>query len=136
MKHLTLHILPDHLAVCRLPADAPIPERPPSAAFWAVTYTGEELSVVLPQEAASPRWRVEPGWRCLKVLGPLDFGLTGVLAAIAVPLAEAGVPIFALSTYDTDYVLVKGEDLDRAKEALRACGHVVEPSSGLARPGS
>jgi hypothetical protein len=67
--------------------------------------------------------RCEPGWRALAVKGPLDFGLTGILASIAAPLAEAGISIFAISTFDTDYVLVKAERLDDAVEALRRAGH-------------
>jgi hypothetical protein len=67
--------------------------------------------------------RCEPGWRALAVEGPLDFGLTGILASIATPLAEAGISLFAISTFDTDYVLVKAERLDDAMEALRRAGH-------------
>ena len=66
---------------------------------------------------------VERGWRALGVLGPLDFGLTGILASIAAPLAAAGVSIFAISTYDTDYVLVRETALATAVDALRAAGH-------------
>lgn len=65
----------------------------------------------------------ETGWRCLKVSGPLDFGLTGILASLAAPLAAAKIPIFAISTFDTDYVMVKAEHLARALEVLRAAGH-------------
>ncbi|HJX27758.1 MAG TPA: ACT domain-containing protein [Thermoanaerobaculia bacterium] len=126
MHPLTLLVLPDRLAVCRLPPDAPFPALPPDG-FWSVTRTSEELSVILP-EAAVPReteWKIEPGWRILRVEGTLDFSLTGILASIAEPLAESGVPLFALSTYDTDYVLVRDADLDWAKSALAARGHEV-----------
>ena len=71
-------------------------------------------------------WKAEKGWRCLKVLGPLDLGLTGILASLAAPLAEAGVPIFAISTYDTDYILVKEENLEKARQGLQASGASVE----------
>jgi hypothetical protein len=125
MSPLTLHVLPDRLAVCRLAPDAPVPGRPVNAGFWSITHTGDELSIVLPEEGIPVGCQAEPGWRCLMVEGLLDFGLTGILASLAVPLAEAGVSIFAISTYDTDYVLVKDDDLDRAAQALSASGHRV-----------
>lgn len=126
MSGLSLHVLPERLAVCRLAPDAPVPAQPGGAGFWSVTRTSDELSVVLPEETVPSEWEAETGWRCLKVQGPLDFGLTGILASLATPLAEVGVPIFALSTYDTDYVLVKESDLEKAKRALSANGHRVE----------
>jgi hypothetical protein len=125
MNGLSLCILPDRLAVCRLPPDAPLPEPPSRASFWSATCTEDELSIVLPEEAMPTDWQAERGWRCLKVLGPLDFSLTGILASLAASLAEAGVPIFAISTYDTDYILVKEENLERAKQALLTSGHSV-----------
>jgi hypothetical protein len=70
--------------------------------------------------------RAETGWRCLKVQGPLDFNLTGILSSIAAPLAEVEVSIFAISTYNTDYILVKENDLEKAKQALRASGHTLK----------
>jgi len=73
----------------------------------------------------SAGWEAEIGWRCLKVLGPLDFSLTGILASLAVPLAEASVSIFAMSTYNTDYILVREGDLEKAKQVLLAIGHIV-----------
>ena len=91
----------------------------------AVTRTIDELSVVCSEEAVPPEAPSERGWRALKVQGPLDFSLTGVLAALTVPLAAASIPIFALSTYDTDYVLVAARDLTRAAEALTQAGHSV-----------
>jgi hypothetical protein len=126
VNDLSLCILPGRLAICRLPPDAPLPEPSSQASFWSVTRTEEELSIVLPEEAVSAGWHAEGGWRCLKVLGPLDFGLTGILASLAASLAEAGVPIFAISTYETDYILVKEENLERAKYALLASGHSVK----------
>jgi hypothetical protein len=128
MHPLTLLVLPDRLAVCRLPPDAPLPVLPADG-LWSVTRTSEEMSVILP-EAAIPRetdieWKIEPGWRVLRVEGTLDFSLTGILASIAEPLAESGVPLFALSTYDTDYILIRDADLEWAKSALAASGHEV-----------
>ena len=121
----TLTILPERLAICRLPPEEALPERPPHARFWSVTRTEEELSIVLPEEYAPAGSRAETGWRGLKVEGPLDFDTPGILASLALPLAKAGISIFALSTYDTDYILVPEGNLEQAKEVLRAEGHTV-----------
>lgn len=129
---LPLAVLPDTLAVCRLSPAAPIPawalaSRPVSV----VARTGDELSLVVaesalpPDGAAEPEFRIEGGWRAFVVRGPLPFDLVGVFASMAQPLAEAGLSIFALSTFDTDYVLVKGTDLSRAREVLLTAGHDV-----------
>ena len=91
----------------------------------SVTRTAAELSIVAPSAAVPPEVRAERDWRALRVAGPLDFALTGILASLAAPLADAGVSIFALSTYDTDYVLVRHPQLDVALAALRAAGHTV-----------
>jgi len=124
---VSVRVLDGELAVCRLPAGAPAPPAPAGAELFAVTRTREELSVVCPAAHAPADATVEPGWRALCVLGPLDFGLTGILASLAAPLAAAGVSIFAISTYDTDYVLVREDALAAAVEALRGAGHVVSP---------
>jgi hypothetical protein len=87
--------------------------------------TRDELTVVCVERLVPPEVIAERGWRALQVQGPLDFALVGVLAAITVPLAEAGVSIFAISTYDTDYILVKEEALERAIQALGQAGFLV-----------
>jgi uncharacterized protein len=122
-----LRVLPGELAIARLEPDAPVPEWAAAAPaeLSAVVRTAAELSVVCADAAVPPGVRAERGYRALAVAGPLDFGLTGVLAALAVPLAEAGVPIFAVATYDTDHLLVRGERLGEAVAALRAAGHRV-----------
>ena len=125
MTPLTLTLLPDLLAICRLPPDAPLPEPPDGGSFWSVTRTREEISLVLADDAAPAGWQAERGWRGLKVEGPLAFELTGILASLAGPLAKAGVSLFALSTYDTDYVLVKENDLSQAIATLQTGGHTV-----------
>ncbi|MBO0830121.1 MAG: ACT domain-containing protein [Streptosporangiales bacterium] len=126
MKAIRLRVLPGEFAVCRLPADAPVPRVPGAAELFAVTRTRDELSVVGPVYDVPADAVVEPGWRALGVLGPLDFALTGVLAGIAVPLADAGVSVFAVSTYDTDYVLVRADALRSALDVLRGAGHEVD----------
>jgi hypothetical protein len=122
---MELHVLPQRLSVCRLHAS----ERVPSWAlelhegFVSVTRTADELSVVCPEEAVPPDTQAEDGFRALQVPGPIPFAQTGVLASLAAPLAAAGVSIFAVSTYDTDYVLVREADLERALRALEAPAH-------------
>jgi uncharacterized protein len=122
---LSLRVLAGELAICRLPPDAPAPAVFAHAPLFSVTRTHDELSIVCPVGDAPPDAVVEPGWRALQVAGPLDFGLTGVLSAIAEPLAQARVSIFATSTFETDYVLVRAAALDAAVEALRQAGHEV-----------
>jgi hypothetical protein len=114
-------------AVVRLPPDQVVPDWLPVEGFSSTTRTPGELSVVCPSAAVPPDLGapVEDGWVRLELEGPFEFHLTGILAAVLVPLAEAGVGIFALSTYDTDHVLVKDHQLDAAVEALRGAGHAV-----------
>jgi hypothetical protein len=123
----SLTILPDPLAVCRLPRGSALPDWARAGSLCAVTWTRSETSVVCPAHAVPPDLPSEGPWRAIELAGPLDFGLTGVLLSIAQPLAEAGVSIFAVSTHDTDYVLVKATSLDRAIAALEAAGHHIAP---------
>ena len=140
---MEVSVLPGTLAVCRLHAS----ERVPSWALElheglvSITRTPDELSIVCPQEAVPPDTQVEEDFRALMVPGPIPFEETGVLAALATPLAAAGISIFAIATYDTDYVLVRERDLDRALQALRpspgrvkvASGSPYEPVIGFSR---
>ena len=124
--HLSLLVLPHNLAVCRLPSDAAVPAWAESGAgFVSVTRTDDELSVTCPQERVPDGVRCERDYRALKVRGPLPMNLVGIFASLAAPLAEAGLSIFPIATYDTDYVLVKAADLARALEVLRRAGHEV-----------
>jgi uncharacterized protein len=125
-----LRVLAGDLAVARLEPDALLPawaSPPPDGgpALHAIVRTAAELSVVCADAAVPDDVRAERGWRALTVAGPLDLALTGVLAALAVPLADAGVAIFAIATFDTDYLLVRRERLRDAVSALRAAGHRV-----------
>lgn len=123
---LHLQVLPQTLAVCRLPADADVPPWAVAARFFSLTRTEDEMSVVCPDVSVPAGVESEGGWQALKVQGPLDFSLTGVLASLAAPLAEAGIPIFALSTFETDYLLVKENQLQRAMKVLAQAGHGME----------
>ncbi len=123
---LRLELLPDIYAVCRLDADAPVPDWVDECPFSSITRTASELSVVCPDVRVASAVKKESGWRILTVEGPLDFALTGVLASLVVPLSRKGVSVFTLSTYDTDHLLVKNEQLDKAIQVLRDEGHDVE----------
>ena len=122
---LRLSVLEDRLAVCRLEPDSEIPAWATVDPFFCMTRTTDEFSVVYPEERVPVRISCERGWRALEVEGPLEFGVTGVLASVAVPLAESGVGILAIATYETDYELVKEEQLDLAATALHAQGHEI-----------
>lgn len=117
MSALTLSVLPGEYTVHRLAPNAPMPPD----VFSAIRTPGELSIVALTTQHVASERREGP-FRCLKVEGPLDFALTGILASIAVPLAAAKISIFALSTFDTDYVLVKSESLAAAKVALLSQG--------------
>ena len=125
MKTLSLSVLPYHLAVCRLSPGDLLPGWLFELPFWSITRTADELSLVLPEENVLWDWKIEKGWRGLMVRGPLDFSLVGIIAALAAALAGAGIPIFALSTFDTDYLLVKERDLFHALEVLNASGYEI-----------
>lgn len=100
-----------------------MPEWAVGAGFFCVTQTAEELSIVCEESRIPAEVRIEKGWVALKLEGPFPFAMTGVLTSFLQPLAEAGIPIFAVSTFDTDYVLMKREKLEPAMETLQAAGH-------------
>lgn len=123
---MKLIVLSEEFAVARLgPSDA-IPAWATEAPMFSATRTPDELSIVCAASHLRPQVRAERGWRCLRVAGTIDFAVTGVLASIAGPLANAGVSIFAISTYDTDYVLVRAHALPAAIATLTAAGHDVD----------
>jgi hypothetical protein len=123
---LPLELLTDTLAICRLDAGAAVPEWVEgSSAFLTITRTAEELSITALQRAVPAGMPCEGDYRAVRVRGPLPLNLIGILAAMADPLAEAGLGIFAISTYDTDYVLIKQRDLAIALEALERAGHEI-----------
>jgi hypothetical protein len=113
------------LAICRLDPEAAAPSWLPTTGFRAVTWTRDETSIVCEQGAVPAGVTCEEDWRAIRVVGPLEFSLTGVLASLTTPLADASIPVFGISTFDTDYVLVKRGDLDRAIDVLRTADHEV-----------
>lgn len=125
MKFLSLSVLPHSLAICQLQPGERIPDQVYAADFWSITRTQTEISLVVPENLAAPSWKTSLPWRALKVAGPLDFTLVGILASLSTTLANAGISIFAISTFDTDYLLVKAADLEKTVKVLSAQGHLV-----------
>lgn len=125
MMSLTLSLLPTPFAICRLDAGDPIPAWA-RGDFISLTRTRDELAVVCAQANVPDGIMCERDWRALRVVGQLGFALVGVLSALAAPLANAGISIFALSTFDTDYILVKARDLEDAVRILETAGHRIE----------
>jgi hypothetical protein len=123
---LRLVSLPGLFAVCRLDADASVPKWAQAGKFCSITRTAEELSVVCPQSLVPVGVRCERDWRAFGVAGTMDFSTIGVVASLATPLADAAISVFVVSTFDTDYLFVKADDIDRSLVALRAAGHEVE----------
>lgn len=133
MRRLAVDVQRDGYSVARFPPGTPFPATPAAGdgVLISVTSTPDEVSVVCPTDLAPPgAEQIEHGWRLLTVRGPLEFTLTGIMAAIAGALAAAGVSLFALSTFDTDHILVKATDLARAVHALTEAGHEVNQPHG------
>ena len=128
-RHLELSLLPEHFAISRLAGDSPIPQWATKGPFFSVTRTSDELSVVTELSLVPAGVHSQPGWRVLKVHGPFVLSEVGVLAALAKPLAEARISLFAVSTFDTDYLLVASETLSAAVTALERAGHTIHRSN-------
>jgi hypothetical protein len=126
---LDLEVLHGDYAICRLAAKAVLPATLAPAiaagAVVSVTWTPDEVSILCPADLVPDEATVETPWRCLRVAGPVDLALTGILASLVAPLADARVNIFAFSTYETDYLLVPAVRLRAAILALNAAGHRV-----------
>lgn len=119
---MKLIVLSGVFSVCKLKAGSPMPQWVDSSSFLNVTNTDDELSIVCISSCVPDSIKAEHGWKIIKILGPLDFGLTGILSSIASPLADAKISIFAISTFDTDYVLIKEDKLNQAKAVLEGRG--------------
>ncbi|SNY58448.1 ACT domain-containing protein [Paractinoplanes atraurantiacus] len=124
---LDLDLLPGEYAVCRLPAGSPLPaslsEGPDEKSVISLSWAPEELSIICPSDRVPDGATADTAWRCLRVVGPLDLALTGVLASLIGPLADARVNIVTFSTYTTDYLLVPAVRLTEAMDTLHAAGH-------------
>jgi hypothetical protein len=122
-RALQYSLVPGQFAVCRLPAQGPIPEWVFRGAFQSVTRTLSELSVVCARENIPAGVEKDAPWICFKLAGPFPFLETGILASFIGPLADHGIPVFATATFETDYILIKEEFAGAALEALREAGH-------------
>ena|SRR5579863_5792401 len=126
MSHqLTITVHPDRYAICRLEAGAPLPAWAGGGDFLSVTRTAQELSVVCADSMVPESAHAQRDQRLLQIEGTLAFVLVGILASIAEPLAKAEIGVFAVSTYDTDYLLISDKELSRAAEVLEASGHTI-----------
>ncbi len=125
-KSLTLHLLPQRFAIARLDPHDVVPAWAQAGALLSLTRTPTELSIVCEADLVPSEVRAERGYCGLRVLGPLEFSEIGVLASLAAPLARAGISIFVLSTYDTDYLLLREQELDTALACVSAAGHRVQ----------
>ncbi|HAQ88674.1 MAG TPA: ACT domain-containing protein [Pseudomonas sp.] len=123
MNH-AFSVLPQNFVIAQLERDADLPNEVLAApGFMSITRTDDELSIVCAEGAATGLARVDSDWRVIKVQGPFAFDQTGVLASLLDPLAAAAIGIFAVSTFDTDYILVKSINLENAVEVLKDAGH-------------
>lgn len=120
---LDISILPGVMGIYRLDPSAAIPAWAADSPFFSITRTPDELSIVCLEDHGMAGIPSDGGWRCLKVEGPLDLTLTGIFASLAQALANAGISLFAISTYDTDALMVKQDKLEAAIEALSAAGY-------------
>jgi len=123
-RRLHLTLLPGRFAVCRFAAAEAVPSLD-AGTFVSVTRTERELSVVCGEDQVPAGARVEKSWACLEVAGPIEFSEVGVVAGISKTLAAAGISLFVISTFDTDYILVKQERIDDVVAALELAGYVI-----------
>jgi hypothetical protein len=127
-KSMTLSLMATEYAICRLPASADVPLWPMQGKLFSITRTEDELSIVCEEllvREAEPQMKIERGWRCFKLHGPIPFETTGVIASITHPLAESCVSVFVVSTFDTDYLLVKTVAVEHVIQILRTADHII-----------
>ncbi len=132
-RPLLLLVVEGSFAICKMPSGSPIPQWATQGDFFSITRTAEELSIVCGEDQVPKGINCEKDWRCLRVAGAMAFTVVGVLASMTAPLASAEISLFAISTFDTDYLLVKAADFDRALTVLRMAGHDVNHVDRVAR---
>jgi hypothetical protein len=130
-RSFELSLLPETFAICRLAPDAVVPEWAMHGQFFSITRTSEELSVIAETPFVPENLLNKVSWRVMKVHGPFDLSEVGVLAALVAPLAAAGVSVFTISTFETDYLLVQGIQLREAIVAFRNAGHTVHQARAI-----
>ena len=123
---MRLSVLSPTFAICRLAPNTPVPDWAWRGSFFTVSRTDDELSIVCEVALTPTGVQAELPWRALKLHGPIPFAVTGVIASLTKPLADAAISVSAIATYDTDYLLVKSDTLARAVEALRGAGFEVD----------
>jgi uncharacterized protein len=124
-RSFELSLLAETFTICHLAADAAVPEWATRGQFFSITRTDDELSIIAESDLVPERLRTEVSWRVMKVHGPFDFSEVGVLAALLQPLAAADVSVFAVSTFDTDYLLVQCSQLREAITGLRNASYTI-----------
>jgi len=124
-RSFELSLLAETFIICHLAPDAAMPEWATQGQFFSITRTSEELSVIVETSLVPAGLRTKITWRAMKVHGPFDLSEVGVLASLVAPLADAGVSVFAVSTFDTDYLLVQCSQLREAITRLRNAAHTV-----------
>ena len=133
-RALRFSVVLGSFAVCQLPADSALPNWLPASGLLSITRSDDELSIVCSTDSVPTQVKAERGWICLKLEGPFPFSMTGVLSSFIQPLGEHAVPIFATSTYNTDYVLIPEQHVAMALRVLRESGHELisdeEPGKG------
>ena len=128
-RQLKLSLLKDMYAICVYPHIASIPEWALMTSLCSITRTEKELTIVCPQSVVPPGCECDKNWRCFRIDGSFDFNQIGVISSLATPLAEGGISIFVVSTYDTDYILVKEEKVEHAITVLTNDGHLITRES-------
>jgi hypothetical protein len=123
---LKLIVLRESYAVCQMPPFDPLPAWAMAGNFSSVSRSATELSIVCCEQGVPADANADRGWRCRRVAGQLEFSLGGILASLLDPLAQASIPVFVISTFDTDYLLVKAAHFDRAVLSLHQAGHDVQ----------
>jgi hypothetical protein len=129
-RSFDLYLLPGRMAICRLEPEEKLPPWAGSGAFSSVTRTSVEMTVVCQEENVPAGILCNKNWRCLQIGGVLDFSETGILSSLTAPLAGEGIPVYALSTYSTDLILIKENDLSRTVLALARAGHRIFSENG------
>lgn len=125
MQAISLEVLPDSYGICRFRPEEDIPPWAATGGFCSITRTNDELSILCREDTIPDGVNCEKGWRAFKLLGPFEFTEIGILAGILGPLSKAGISILAVSTFDTDYVFVKGDRLNEARDVMEANGFQV-----------
>lgn len=115
-------LLQDTFAICRLDKNSSLPDWAVGGEFWSVSRTPDELSVVCPQESVPEGVDHDAGWRCLKLDSPFEFDLAGMISSVAAPLAQTNTDLFVVATQDSDYLMVKEQDLEETKGELARTG--------------